>query len=132
MNDNKRPPPAPRGLSARARRLWRDYTGDFDLDATEAELLRLAALALDRHDRLVAIAEAEGLVLAHPKTAHRHAHPALAAANAALREYRLAIKQLAATMADGPDDELEPRDEYQPLGSFSRHRRAAQKKRQRR
>jgi hypothetical protein len=49
---------APSHFSDRNRKLWRQTTSDFTLEATELELLRLALEALDRAEQARLIAAA--------------------------------------------------------------------------
>jgi phage terminase small subunit len=65
---------APRHLSERCKRLWKQTTTSFTLEATELELMRLACEALDRAEQARVILADEGLtsrgrygqVLPHP------------------------------------------------------------------
>lgn len=74
MTDEKKAPPAPRGLGAPGRRLWRAVTADFELGPDELESLREACRCADELERLrAAVAEAPltvagsaGQVVAHP------------------------------------------------------------------
>jgi phage terminase small subunit len=54
-------PKAPRGLSRRSQRLWRDVLRDFDLGSHEQALLEESLRALDRADEARAALDAAGL-----------------------------------------------------------------------
>lgn len=58
---SERLPAAPKGVSARAQRLWRDVVKDFELSSAELEVLRCACEALDRADAATVLVGKEGL-----------------------------------------------------------------------
>ncbi len=65
----------PRGLSRRAGRLYRAVLAEYDLSDAELEVLRCAAVALDRADQAAAVVKAEGLVVLD-RYGSPKAHPA--------------------------------------------------------
>lgn len=91
---------APDSLSHHSRALWKQITGDFTLETSEAELLRLALEALDRGEQARLVLADEGIV-STGRYGQRLAHPAVAIE----RDSRLAaarlFKQLALPEAIG-------------------------------
>jgi phage terminase small subunit len=81
-------PTAPRGLSARSRRLWRDLNDLYAFELHDLELLELALGALDRAREAKALLDAEGLVVKGRYGARTH--PAVAIE----RDSRLAAARL--------------------------------------
>lgn len=89
----------PSGLRARGRRYWDAVTADFDLEATELELLREACATLDEIDQLKAVVRKDGVTVAGSK-GQVVTHPALTE----LRGMRLLLSRLAAQL-DLPDED---------------------------
>lgn len=96
------PPPPPSHLSAEAVALWTHTVETWDLSRLELELLAAALGQLDTHRTAMAVVRAEGAVVTNPESGNQRAHPALAAANAALRTYRQCLTHLDLELEEGP------------------------------
>jgi hypothetical protein len=93
-------PVAPAGLSARAKKLWRDVLTVYELSAAEVELLRNALLALDTADAAATIVKREGVTV-RDRYGSPKAHPAtdVEARNRAL--FGRFVAQLGVKLAPG-------------------------------
>ncbi|MER7459217.1 hypothetical protein [Micromonospora sp. NPDC126480] len=95
-------PAAPRGLGTAGRRLWKAVVEEFDLTEQELALLRQAARTADLCDRLQAVVDEEGPMVAAKDDGTR-AHPALVE----LRQQRITLARLlvALRVPIGEDEE---------------------------
>jgi hypothetical protein len=80
----ERKPPAPQGLGAAGKRLWKAVLDDFDLEEHELALLRQAVRVADLCEDLQAQVDAEGLIIGG------RTHPALVE----LRQQRILLARL--------------------------------------
>jgi hypothetical protein len=80
---------APKYLTPRSRDLWREIIGNFTLETTEVELLRLGLEALDRADQARVILANE-CIISTGRYGQKLAHPAVAIE----RDSRLAAARL--------------------------------------
>ena len=69
-------PRAPRGLSERSKRIWKDVLEEWALDKSLLVLLRVALEALDRREEARKVIKKDGIVVVSPSGMQR-AHPAL-------------------------------------------------------
>lgn len=93
-------PTAPSGLSTRARRLWRAVVGEYELAASELEVLNQALGCLDRADQAGAVVTAEGVtVLDRYGTPKAHPAADVEARNRAL--FAAMVRQLGIKVTDG-------------------------------
>lgn len=97
--DVPEPVKRPAGLRARGRRYWDSVIGEFDLTATELELLRETCRTLDDLDSLERAVRRDGVTV-QGSTGQTRAHPALAE----IRGLRVVLSRLAAQM-QLPDEE---------------------------
>lgn len=93
------PPPAPSGLKASGRRLWKASVDVFDFDEHELALLREACRTLDSLDALQAAVDQDGVVVESPQGVK--AHPALVE----VRQQRITYARLIAQLGIPADDE---------------------------
>lgn len=94
-------PRTPAGLDAAGRKLWRAITGTFELSEHEAAMLEEACRTRDLVGRLRAELDAAPLML--DSSQGQRLHPAVAE----LRQQRLALARLLATLGVPPLDEDE-------------------------
>lgn len=91
--------PAPKGLKASGRQLWKSILADFELDEHELGLLREACRTLDSLDALQAVIDRDGVLDESPQG--RRAHPALVE----LRQQRITFARLVAQLRLPADEE---------------------------
>ncbi|WP_433782435.1 hypothetical protein ACQPX6_10260 [Actinomycetospora sp. CA-101289] len=95
--------PAPKGLHASGRRLWRSIADQWQLDEHESAILREAARTVDLIDQLHELAQADGLVIVGGRGG-QVSHPALAEA----RQQRVVLARLLAVLRVPTGDEDDP------------------------
>jgi phage terminase small subunit len=99
-------PRTPSGLSPRARRLWREVTGGWELDADQLAVLEAGCRALTRMRAAEAQVADEGLTSPGSKGQPRP-HPLLAVVDTERRAFLAALKQLD---LERDDERAQPRN----------------------
>ncbi len=87
-------PKAPKHLSREAKSLWRAILSEYDLEASEKALLKVAMESYDRVQRCRIQIEEEGPTITDPSGRIR-AHPALTAEKQAISAYLQSMRLLA-------------------------------------
>ncbi len=92
MSDRK--PAAPADLGGRGRRFWRATVGDYELTASEMELLAECCRLMDETEALRLVVDDQGTTVTG-SAGQTRVHPALGE----LRQHRLAMGKLLAQLA---------------------------------
>ena len=100
MNDEKPPPPLPKGLTAAGRALWRAVVGDYDLDAAELVILTAACRQADDVALLEATIADNGATVTGSQ-----GQPRLNAALTEVRQGRIALAKLLAELRLPSDED---------------------------
>jgi P27 family predicted phage terminase small subunit len=97
----RRPPLAPRHLSAAARRLWRDVLDEYHLEPHHLPVLQAACDSLDRMSQAQAAIKREGAFVTGRYGAK--AHPAIAVERDSRLAMLRAIRELGLDLEPPPD-----------------------------
>jgi hypothetical protein len=112
-------PPAPKGLAASGRRLWRAILGDYDLEVHELLTLTEACRVIDRLDRLAEAGEGA------PLTVENHRGDPVS--NPVLTEARAQeitdVRLIASLRLPDTDENIRPQRRGGARGSYQTHPR---------
>src|SRR5215510_3118810 len=91
---NRKLPPPPKGLHAKAAAFWRVVVQDYELEAFHLEILKQACKALQRCEEASAIVDKEGQAYIDPKSGRWFPHPSVGVEERARAAFLRGVREL--------------------------------------